>query len=97
VAESPVKVQSPRAHTPVAPFTLNLSSTKIPLLDVCPLAGVETVAEIHDWVNSDLRKAFPEVAAHVNIQLVEALPHILSMFEADLIDFVEKNLKSQKI
>lgn len=56
-------------------------------------AGVETVAEINDWLNSDLRTAFPEVSEHVKIQLVEALPHILSMFEADLIEFVEGKFK----
>jgi len=53
-------------------------------------SGVEYTAELHDFVERDVKQAFPAVADKVKITLVEALPHILNMFDARLIDYVEK-------
>jgi NADH:ubiquinone reductase (non-electrogenic) len=53
-------------------------------------AGVEYAAELSDFLNHDLRKQFPDIAHHVNIHLIEALPHILNSFEKGLVDYTEK-------
>eukprot|EP01111_Echinosteliopsis_oligospora_P009343 TRINITY_DN2723_c0_g2_i1.p1 TRINITY_DN2723_c0_g2~~TRINITY_DN2723_c0_g2_i1.p1 ORF type:complete len:565 (+),score=164.88 TRINITY_DN2723_c0_g2_i1:73-1767(+) len=52
-------------------------------------SGVEYTAELNDFLLSDLTKAFPHVASSVKITLIEALPHILNVFDKKLIDYVE--------
>ena len=52
-------------------------------------AGVEYAADLHDFLERDLKKTFPELKEKVKITLVEALPHILSMFDAAIIERVE--------
>jgi NADH:ubiquinone reductase (non-electrogenic) len=41
--------------------------------------GVEFAAELHDFVNEDLAKLYPDVKKHVNISVIEAGGHILTM------------------
>jgi len=53
-------------------------------------AGVEYAGELNDWLRGDIQKAFPEVADKVDIQLIEALPHILNSFEKGLVDYTEQ-------
>jgi NADH:ubiquinone reductase (non-electrogenic) len=71
-------------------------------------AGVEFAAELHDFLQRDIKPAFPDLAPKVKITLVEgsiplycelelklmffiasALPHILNMFDAKIIEYVE--------
>jgi NADH:ubiquinone reductase (non-electrogenic) len=56
-------------------------------------AGVEYASELYDFVKRDVRENFPELADHVKITLVEALPHILNMFDAKVIDYVESRFR----
>lgn len=41
--------------------------------------GVEFAAELHDFVNEDLAKLYPDVKKYVNISVIEAGEHILTM------------------
>lgn len=41
--------------------------------------GVEFAAELHDYVNEDLVKLYPNVKEAVKITLLEATDHILNM------------------
>lgn len=59
-------------------------------------SGVECTAELYDFVNDDLQKAFPEIADRAKISLVEALPNILPMFDKSLIEYVEKRFASTR-
>lgn len=52
------------------------------------------VLELSDWLASDLSNSFREVASSTRIHLVEALPHVLSMFDVKLIDFVENRVRN---
>lgn len=41
--------------------------------------GVEFAAELHDFVNEDLAKLYPDIKEYVNISVIEAGGHILTM------------------
>ena len=41
--------------------------------------GVEFAAELHDFVNEDLAKLYPDVKKYMNISVIEAGEHILTM------------------
>eukprot|EP01133_Synstelium_polycarpum_P001486 gene1486-1725_t len=57
--------------------------------------GVEITGELNDFIQSDIRKNFPShLADRVKITLVEALPHILTVFDQKIIDHVEKKLQN---
>ena len=49
--------------------------------------GVELSGELHDFLEEDLRSWYPELAGHVRITLVEALPNVLPSFSKQLIDY----------
>lgn len=59
-------------------------------------AGVEFTAELYDFINRDLVKSFPSVADRVQISLVEALPKILPMLDAKLIEYTTEKLNSTR-
>ncbi|KAI0367298.1 FAD/NAD-P-binding domain-containing protein [Pilatotrama ljubarskyi] len=59
--------------------------------------GVELSGEIHDFLEQDLRSWYPELAEHVRISLVEALPSVLPMFSKQLIEYTESTFKEAKI
>ncbi|KAI9057707.1 FAD/NAD-P-binding domain-containing protein, partial [Trametes sanguinea] len=59
--------------------------------------GVELSGELHDFLEQDLRSWYPELAEHVRISLVEALPSVLPMFSKQLIDYTESTFKEAKI
>lgn len=59
--------------------------------------GVETAAELQDFVSHDLKTYMPNLANEVQITLVEALPVVLSMFEEKLTSYAEKVLKDTTI
>jgi len=54
-------------------------------------AGVEYSAELHDFLQEDLAKWYPDIAKKIKITLVEALPHVLPMFSKDLVAYTEKH------
>ena len=78
---------------------LVLSSGK--LLDDCMrsnhLTHVLYSGELHDFLEDDLRSWYPELADHIKITLVEALPSVLPMFSKQLIDYTESTFKAAKI
>ena len=51
--------------------------------------GVELSGELHDFLEDDLRSWYPELAGHIKLTLVEALPSVLPMFSKQLIDYTE--------
>ena len=53
--------------------------------------------ELHDFLEDDLRSWYPELADHIKITLVEALPSVLPMFSKQLIDYTESTFKAAKI
>lgn len=59
-------------------------------------AGVEFTAELYDFINRDLVKSFPQVADRVKISLVEALPKILPMLDAELIEYTTEKLNATR-
>ncbi|PSR76382.1 hypothetical protein PHLCEN_2v8478 [Hermanssonia centrifuga] len=59
--------------------------------------GVELSGELHDFLEDDLRSWYPELADHIRITLVEALPSVLPMFSKQLIDYTESTFKEAKI
>ncbi|EGC38564.1 hypothetical protein DICPUDRAFT_148767 [Dictyostelium purpureum] len=58
-------------------------------------SGVEFTAELNDFLQSDLLKNYP-LAKRIKVTLVEALPHILTVFDKKIIDHVEKRLRSSE-
>ncbi|GMM54722.1 NADH-ubiquinone reductase (H(+)-translocating) [Maudiozyma humilis] len=52
--------------------------------------GAEFAAELRDYVNQDLSKWMPAISKEIKISLVEATPHILSMFDKSLIEYSQQ-------
>jgi len=59
--------------------------------------GVEFAAELHDFLEDDLRKAYPELVKEFRISLIEASPGILNMFDRKLGDYALKRFARAKI
>ncbi len=59
--------------------------------------GVEFAAELHDFLEDDLVKAFPDLVPDVKITLVEASSGILNMFDRKLGDYALKRFRRAKI
>lgn len=60
-------------------------------------SGVEYAAELHDFLKRDMSRNYPDLSKRVNITLVEALPHLLTMFDASLINYTEKSFANMNI
>lgn len=60
-------------------------------------SGVEYAAELNDFLVNDMAKGYPEHADKVKITLIEAMPHILTMFDKNLIDYTESYFKKSNI
>ncbi|KAH9611848.1 hypothetical protein KSS87_019527 [Heliosperma pusillum] len=52
--------------------------------------GVEFAAELHDYVEEDLGRLYPQVKDLVKITLLEATDHILNMFDKRITAFAEE-------
>ncbi|CAH8275857.1 unnamed protein product [Arabidopsis lyrata] len=52
--------------------------------------GVEFASELHDFVNEDLVKLYPKAKNLVQITLLEAADHILTMFDKRITEFAEE-------
>ncbi|KAJ3076536.1 NADH:ubiquinone oxidoreductase [Podochytrium sp. JEL0797] len=59
--------------------------------------GVEYAAELHDFLQDDIITWYPEVAGKFKITLVEATPHVLSMFPKHLIEYTEQTFAENKV
>ncbi|MBI3005956.1 MAG: FAD-dependent oxidoreductase [Ignavibacteriales bacterium] len=59
--------------------------------------GVEFAAEVHDFLEEDIRRIYRELSAKVSILLLEATEHILSTFDAALSDYTARLFKRQNI
>jgi NADH:quinone reductase (non-electrogenic) len=43
--------------------------------------GVEFAAELHDWLHTDLTKAFPHLVGHVSVKLIELADSVLNTYD----------------
>ncbi|TFK51238.1 NDE1, mitochondrial external NADH dehydrogenase [Heliocybe sulcata] len=59
--------------------------------------GVEFGAELHDFLQSDIRKHYPHLATLAKISLYDVAPTILSMFDQGLMQYAEKTFKREGI
>ncbi|PSK75879.1 hypothetical protein CJJ07_004323 [Candidozyma auris] len=59
--------------------------------------GVETAGELQDYIDQDLKSWMPEVASELKITLVEAMPHVLSMFNKKLVEYTNQVMKDTHI
>ncbi|KAE9461774.1 hypothetical protein C3L33_06334, partial [Rhododendron williamsianum] len=59
--------------------------------------GVEFAAELHDFVNEDIVKLYPQVKDLVKITLLEAGGHLLNMFDKRITTFAEEKFKRDGI
>lgn len=59
--------------------------------------GVEFAAELHDFIEEDVKKKYKYIAAYVEIILIEAGKEILASFDKKLRDYTTKVFKRDKI
>lgn len=59
--------------------------------------GVEFAAELHDFIEDDLRTAFPDLAHDVRITLLEASKGILNMFDQKLGEYTLRRFQRARI
>jgi len=59
--------------------------------------GVEFAAELHDFIEEDIKKKYPELKNMVGIILIEAADKILPSFDARLSEYTMKNFMRNKI
>ncbi|KAF3327588.1 external alternative NAD(P)H-ubiquinone oxidoreductase B2 [Carex littledalei] len=59
--------------------------------------GVEFAAELHDFVSEDLSRLYPAIKDLVNISLIEAGEHILTMFDKRITEFAEHKFQRDGI
>lgn len=52
--------------------------------------GVEFAAELHDFIQEDLKKLYPTIKDKVKITLIQSGDHILNMFDERISSFAEK-------
>eukprot|EP01103_Thecamoeba_quadrilineata_P008265 TRINITY_DN18031_c0_g1_i1.p1 TRINITY_DN18031_c0_g1~~TRINITY_DN18031_c0_g1_i1.p1 ORF type:complete len:558 (-),score=84.43 TRINITY_DN18031_c0_g1_i1:24-1697(-) len=61
-------------------------------------AGVEYAANLSDFMKRDLIASFPRnIQEKVKITLIEALPHVLNVFDSKLIEYVETKLRNDNL
>jgi len=59
--------------------------------------GVEFAAELHDFIEQDLSKWFPDLIPYVRITLLEASDSILTAFDATLGEYTKRHFSRQNI
>ena len=55
--------------------------------------GVEVAAELHDMIDEDLRRLYPELMPDVRIRIVELQDHLLSTYDRAISDYTGKEFK----
>lgn len=56
--------------------------------------GVEFAAEVADFINTDVKTSFPNIADELQVTLIEALPQLLPMFKPSVGNNVKTHLSS---
>jgi len=59
--------------------------------------GVEFCGELTDFINSDLKKQYPNLAGYFKLTLIEGLPCLLSMFKKEVQEHVRDHLIEQGV
>ncbi|CAH9130901.1 unnamed protein product [Cuscuta epithymum] len=59
--------------------------------------GVEFAGQLHDFVNEEAARLYPEVKDYVKITLIEATDHILNMFDKRITAFAEEKFQKDGI
>jgi NADH:ubiquinone reductase (non-electrogenic) len=59
--------------------------------------GVEFAAELHDFIEEDVRKKYPGLESFIEVILIEAGDTLLNSFDAKLSEYTMKIFKRQKI
>jgi NADH:ubiquinone reductase (non-electrogenic) len=59
--------------------------------------GVEFAAELHDFIEEDVRKKYPGLDKYIEVILIEAGDKLLNSFDAKLSEYTLKIFKRQKI
>jgi len=59
--------------------------------------SIEFSSELHDFLENDVCRWYPELAGEYSVILVEAGKHLLASFDAKLSDYVEKLFKKRNI
>lgn len=59
--------------------------------------GVEFAAELHDFVDEEVSKKYPELTPFIKVTLIEAGEKLLNSFDEKLSTYTMKNFLSQKI
>ncbi|CAL9242319.1 unnamed protein product [Arabidopsis halleri] len=67
------------------------------VIDSFEKASVEFASELHYFVNEDLVKLYPKAKNLVQITLLEAADHILTMFDKRITEFVEEKFSRDGI
>eukprot|EP00922_Rhytidocystis_sp_ex-Travisia-forbesii_P063566 GHVS01094549.1.p1 GENE.GHVS01094549.1~~GHVS01094549.1.p1 ORF type:complete len:612 (+),score=98.56 GHVS01094549.1:249-1838(+) len=59
--------------------------------------GVETAAELSDFIRADLLRHFPQLKQYIKVSLIEMLPKVLPMFSEEVSKFTLKNFEKLNI
>ena len=60
-------------------------------------SGIEFAASLHDFLDDDMREAYPDLTKHVHVTVVEAMDGILRAFDPGLVKYTEGELQREKI
>jgi len=60
-------------------------------------SGIEFAASLHDFLDDDMREAYPNLTQHVHVTIVEAMDGILRAFDPGLVKYTEGELQREKI
>ena len=85
-----------RASTPGIPSQERKRLLQVVIVGGGP-TGVEFAAELHDFVDEDIRKWYPGIADEVRITILEAADQLLSTFDAALRDYTLRLFRRQRI
>ncbi|KAI1367829.1 FAD/NAD(P)-binding domain-containing protein [Xylaria arbuscula] len=59
--------------------------------------GIEFAAELHDLIQEDLRKTYPQLYRFVNITVYDVAPKVLPMFDQKLAQYAMDTLKRARV
>ena len=59
--------------------------------------GVEVAAELHDLINDDLRKLYPNEVPDVTIRIIELMDHVLSTYDRAISNYTAETFKRNGI
>lgn len=54
---------------------------------------MEVAAELHDMINEDLKKVYPDLMPFVSIKLIELQDHVLSTYDRAISDFTRQEFE----